>query len=284
MKRIVIQANAKINLALAVKHKRADGYHEIESIFQEIDFGDVVELAPAEGIYFESDLRQLNHEGDTNTCIRAARLIQEELTIPGVSIKLTKRIPLGGGLGGGSSDAAAVLQGLVRLYDKNVSERRLWQLAQEIGSDVPFFLRGKTAHVSGRGEIINPVTVSEGYFIVLVMPGIHISTPQAYKNLKRGLTKNDMKFKFISSDIFAPDTNIWKSMFYNDFEDVVFERYPELAEIKAAFYRQGAGYAVMSGSGSSLFGVFKQEAQAKEALRNFSAQYRCLLTQPVLDL
>jgi 4-diphosphocytidyl-2-C-methyl-D-erythritol kinase len=284
MDQITLQANAKINLALAVKHKRADGYHDIESIFQEIDFGDIVELAPAEGIHFTSNLEQLNRESDTNTCVMAANLMYNQLHIPGVSIKLTKKIPLGAGLGGGSSNGAAVLKGIVELYNLDVTQSRQLQLAQKVGSDVPFFFGGKTAHVSGRGEIIEPILISERFFIIIVLPDIHISTAKAYKNLKRGLTNNDMKFKFIGSGIYADGIDIWKSLYYNDFETAVFELYPELAEIKAALYRHGADYAAMSGSGSSLFGVFKQEAEAKAAEKHLSVQNRCLFTQPVLDL
>ena len=279
----MVQANAKINLALAVKHKRPDGYHEIESIFQEIDFGDIIELAPAEGIHFKSDMPQLNHERETNTCVMAARLLREEFKIPGIWINVKKNIPLGAGLGGGSSDAVAVLKGIAELYHLDITREKLWETALKIGSDVPFFLNGKTAHVSGRGEIVKPLSMTEEYTILLVLPGIRISTGDAYKNLKRDLTINDKKFKFIGLGIFAQNINTWKSLYYNDFETVVFKRYPALAGIKAALYKEGALYAAMSGSGSSVFGVFAKGAGAKIGLESFSDGFRCLYVRPVLN-
>jgi 4-diphosphocytidyl-2-C-methyl-D-erythritol kinase len=284
MERVVVQANAKINLTLAVKHKRPDGFHEIESIFQEIDFGDIVEMAPAEGIHFTSNLQQLNRMHKSNTCMIAARLMQEKMHIPGVSIKLEKNIPLGTGLGGGSSDAAAVLKGIGVLYNLDIMESTLWKIAQQIGSDVPFFLSGKTAHVSGRGELIKPLAASGYYFVLLVLPDIQSATGEAYKNLKRGLTKEKTKFKFMGLGIYASRLNSYRSVFYNDFEKPVFSRYPQLADIKDSLYRLDADFAAMSGSGSALFGLFRQESAAQRALRHFAPAYHCVLTQPVLDV
>jgi len=175
MKHILLKAYAKINLALALKFKRSDGYHEIETIYQEIDFYDRVKVAKTQRITMIC-----NHPGlpcdSSNLCIGAANLLQREFNIPGIFINLEKNIPIGAGLGGGSSDAAAVLKGGINLYGIKIEQERLITLAAELGSDVPFFLYGGSAYGRGKGEIITPITLQANYTVLLITPNIEIST------------------------------------------------------------------------------------------------------------
>jgi 4-diphosphocytidyl-2-C-methyl-D-erythritol kinase len=258
-----INSNAKINLALAVKYKRPDGFHEIESIFQEIDIFDEISLQKNNKILFQTD--SLEVPGDANNiCIKAATAICKKYQVPGVKIKLIKHIPVGAGLGGGSSNAAAVLMGVKNLYDLKMSYSELSALAAELGSDVPFFLKGGSAYVTGRGEVLRSITMNRNYFVLLAFPGQSISTAWAYKNLNLALTKNDSVYKLIGFKFQGLNTSDFGSEFYNDFENTVFKAFPGLGTIKRILYDNGADYAAMSGSGSTIFGIYNQREQAEK--------------------
>ncbi|TFH01844.1 MAG: 4-(cytidine 5'-diphospho)-2-C-methyl-D-erythritol kinase [Calditrichales bacterium] len=280
MDRMKIKANAKINLALAVKYKREDNYHEIESIFQEIDFSDEIRLTKSEDVVFATNASNLGNDED-NLCVRAARLLQKEYEIPGLDIFLQKEIPAGSGLGGGSSDAAAVIKAGLALYKVNIPLPELIRSAARLGADIPFFLAGGTSYVSGIGEVLAPVCMNIPYNILLILPELHISTVWAYKNLNLTLTKKkgDYKFRgFRCQDLKLDD---FASEFHNDFEPAVFRHHPELEQIKSDLYDQGAQYAALSGSGSGIFGLFASELEAKRAKDFFCSTRRCLLTKPV---
>ena len=160
--------------------------------------------------------------------------------------------------------------------------KKLCSLAAELGSDVPFFIKGKTAYVSGRGEIIKRVKSKKGYFIVLVIPDVNISTSWAYKNLRLGLTKNETNLKFISLKFYELNVEDFGRYFYNDFENLVFEVYPQLKKIKSSLDQAGADYSGLSGSGSCIFGIFRCRTEAENAQHVLNINYRCILTEPVL--
>ncbi len=280
MNSLQINANAKINLGLLVKFKREDGFHEIESIFQEIDFGDEIILKPNHGISFTTNSDELKTEKN-NSCIQAAGILMREFSIDGLSIELNKKIPIGAGLGGGSSDAMAVLKGGIKLYQSQIEDETISCFAAQLGSDVSFFLRGKTAHVSGRGEIIQPIKIGLKYYVLLVMPGLKISTLWAYKSLGMHLTKKDNDYKFKSSNLLGLTIGSLKKIFHNDFEKSIFDAHPELANIKDLLYSEKADFSCLSGSGSTVFGIFSTLQQAKQAGRELSKKYNCIIAKPI---
>lgn len=280
MHELKITANAKINIGLHVRHKRQDGYHEIESIFQEISFADTLTLKQSNRIHFESNSSELKNE-TSNLCIKATEILQNEFNISGLDIYLDKQIPIGSGLGGGSSDAAAVLKSANLLFKKNIPLHKLKEIAAQIGSDVPFFIEGNTCHISGRGEIIEPIMFPTGFDILLVFPKVKISTTNAYKRLGIDLTKNDYDFKFKSSNLLDLSFAEFKNIFYNDFEKTVFDEFPELLEIKKMLYRENAEYASLSGSGSTIYGIYSSVSEVKKAFSDISKKYDCVIAKPV---
>lgn len=273
-----IKSNAKINLTLAIKHKRPDGFHEIESIFQEIDLYDEISLEKNDKILFQTDSLVVPDDAN-NLCIKAATAICKKYQVPGVNIKLVKHIPVGAGLGGGSSNAAAVLMGIKNLYDLRISHLELSALAAELGSDVPFFLNGGSAYVTGRGEILQSITMKGDYFVLLAFPGQLISTAWAYKNLNLALTKNDSVYKLIGFKFQGLNTSDFGSEYYNDFENTVFKTFPGLGAIKRLLYDNGADYAAMSGSGSTIFGIYNQREQAEKTGQLLGCDFK--ISRPV---
>ncbi len=270
---------AKINLHLAITGKRSDGYHDIETIFQEIDFCDHMEFTPASDLSLSS-----NHPGlplnEENLIIKAARLLSED---KGCHITIEKRIPMGAGLGGGSSNAAATLLALNKLWDKGLSPGQLQALAAQLGSDVPFFMIGGTAWASGRGELVHPLSPGPAYYGVLCMPDIHISTVWAYQNSKFILTKRgkNLTLSIVSDALNRP--NEWKNLFFNDLEPIALTKYPLLNEIIATMVDSGAFYAHMTGSGSTIFGLFTDQEQARRAAENCTDRGKTTLFRPVTD-
>jgi 4-diphosphocytidyl-2-C-methyl-D-erythritol kinase len=263
-----IRALAKINLDLRVIGKRADGYHELRTIFQTISLADSIDLSfkPARrpAIMLDDALAIPN-----NLAVRAAQLAMDAMRATGrVEIRLTKRIPMGAGLGGGSSDAAAILLALPVLAGRVVELPRLLEIAGQLGSDVPFFLLGGRAAAIGRGTEIFPLPDSPARHGVLIAPGIHVSTAEAYRLLGASLTSGlqQNKIEGFQSQVWGqgcPGTSA------NDFEGVVFEQYPRLGAIKRKLIRAGASPAMMTGSGSALFGLFDDRDQANHAVELF---------------
>lgn len=248
-----VPAFAKLNLSLRVLFKRADGYHELRSVFQTISLADEI------GICFRRARRtEIGMSGNVdipdNLIVRAARLCVEEMHVSAaVDFKLEKRIPMGAGLGGGSSDAAAVLLALPALAGKSVPMERLMQLAAQLGSDVPFFLLGGTAAVLGRGEELYPLEDLRCPHVLVVSPDVHVSTAEAYRALSGRLTSESAHAKLA-----AFQAALWggEDAAANDFEQVVFEQHPGLKSIRNRLLRAGATTARMTGSGSSVFGIF----------------------------
>jgi 4-diphosphocytidyl-2-C-methyl-D-erythritol kinase len=266
---LTLWAPAKINLFLEVLRKRADGYHEVRTVLQLVDLCDAIEITPRgeEGVAVET--RGLPcPAGEENLAHRAATHFLASAGVrAGARIRIEKRIPLGAGLGGGSSDAAATLWGLNRLFGTRLTREALQRLGAELGSDVPFFFEGPTAWASGRGELLNPLPPFPRAWFVLVFPGFPISTAWAYANLE--LTGEDKSIKVRT----AAEQGNYEPVLaapWNCFEDVVFRRYPIVKQLKVSLESWGARPALMTGSGSAVFG----RAQAREEAEGWAARLR----------
>lgn len=245
---------AKINLGLNVQFKREDAYHELETCMVTVPVVDVLEILQAEQFSFQQSGLAIPGDLGENLCVRAYHLMVENFSIPPVYIHLRKEIPMGAGLGGGSSDAAYVLKGIKTLFDLDCSIEQLESLAAQLGSDCPFFIKNEAQIGKGRGELLSPCNVNlSGYFIKIVNPGIHISTKEAYAGIVFGQHEKSIK------EIVEGSIDKWKTELKNDFETQLFVVHPQLASIKERLYAEGAVYAAMSGSGSTLFGIFKTE-------------------------
>lgn len=256
---------AKINLHLEVLGKRDDGFHELLTVFQTVSLCDELTFEVGDDeIELASDDRKLP-ENDKNLIISAAKELKSKFDVKlGTRIGLVKRIPIGGGLGGGSSNAAVTLIGLSRLWKLNTSAEQLKAIARKLGSDVPFFLRGGTAIGSGRGEILHPVDDYQAEYMVIVTPNVQVSTEQAYKQLHApNLTKegsNRILNVSRAAEILARELK-------NDFEKTVFAAFPEIEQAKSRLLEFGARRALMSGSGASVFGIFDNEETRQTALK-----------------
>jgi len=270
-RRVRVRALAKLNLDLRVLGKRPDGYHELRTIFQTISLADSLEIAFTPGRKTVVELQDSLAIPD-NLVTRAAHLAMEAMGAGGcVEIRLTKRIPMGAGLGGGSSDAAAVLLALPVLAGRKLDLAKLSELGQQLGSDVPFFLLGGTAVGIGRGTELFPLPDGPAQFGLVVAPGLHVDTAQAYRDLSPRLTSESQENKIVSFQ-----SQVWGrgvgSLPRNDFEEVVFQQHPSLAAIKKRLLRSGASVALMTGSGSALFGLFPDRNGISVALQSLGAQ------------
>jgi 4-diphosphocytidyl-2-C-methyl-D-erythritol kinase len=267
-----LRAFAKVNLCLHVVGRRPDGYHELRTIFQAISLHDILELSLARHgeITFETTDPELP-AGPENLVWRAIDAMQSELGITGgIHARLEKRIPVARGLGGGSSDAAAALIGMLRLTKKKLPLERLIEIAAGLGADVPFFLFGGRALGVGRGDEIYPLPDAPKRSILVVSPReIGVSTKDAYQWLSAELTNEGLTHK-----IHGFCALCWSRQgagVSNDFEGPVFRRHPRLGEIRAGLLKRGAADAALAGSGSAVFGVFRNPAQARRAAREFPA-------------
>ena len=250
--------NCKINLGLQVLRKKESGYHDLETFFFPIPIHDALEILPS-----ESDTTEIISSGidtgdiEQNICLKAYRLLKKDYPqLPEVSIHLHKVIPLGSGMGGGSADGAVTLQLLNKKFNLNISQQLLSSYALELGSDCPFFLINKPALASVRGETLTPLEFSlNSYKIVIINPGIHVSTTEAFKNIIPAVPLKSIK------EIIQQPISTWRHDLINDFEKPIFIKHPEIKEIKDSLYNGGAIYASMSGSGSSVFGIFEKDAK-----------------------
>jgi len=269
MRSVSLPAFAKINLCLHVLGKRADGYHELRTVFQTISLHDTLRLTLTRhpGISLETDNPALP-SGRENLVWRALDALRRELRLRGgVRAELTKRIPAARGLGGGSSDAAAALVGMLRLCRRELPAARLVKLAAGLGADVPFFLFGGRALGIGRGDEVYPLPNLPGRAILVVSPrDVGITTREAYRWVSRQLTMRERVSKLHS---FCALSWSLQGGVSNDFEAAIFRRYPRLARLKQGLLRRGALEAALAGSGSAVFGVFRNPAQARRAARGF---------------
>lgn len=265
---ISLCAYAKINLHLKVLDKRADGFHNLESIFQRISVADYLSVEKSDdgNCFVESPTMPLPHE---NTLSRVWECFSHAVGLnKGIRVRLIKNIPAGSGLGGGSSDAAALLKGVNQLFDVRLSDDELQKIALQVGSDVPFFLGSAAAFVTGRGEFFKALQPRTDCFGVLIWAGVQSSTPDAYRMLdaqrRRFQTVDSTEnYEDIAAQYRMP-LRVWQ--FVNDFQAVLEEQYPVIAEAVADLYRHGAVFARMSGAGSAVFGLFDTEKTVADAV------------------
>ncbi len=265
-----IYANAKINLALDVLGEREDGYHEVDMIMQELDLHDVINIEQGRGGFaLTCDNADLPLDED-NLVYKVWKLLQPLASNDSVVIEIEKNIPIAAGLAGGSTDAAATLVGLNRMWSLGLSDKELMEYACKIGSDVPFFINGGTQRAQGRGEILTKLESYTGKYVVLVNNGEHISTRFVYEKVNRnGNIKIDELIK-------AMEINSRKAFSYmeNQLETVSFEIHPKLAEIKEEMLKMGASISLMSGSGPTIFGIFDRYEAAEKAYQLFKEKYK----------
>jgi len=243
--------NAKINLGLSVLEKRTDGFHNLETVFFPVGWNDALEFVISDHFEFTTSGIPISGDPESNLVIKAYRILQHDYHLPNLKIHLHKNIPFGAGLGGGSSDAAFMLEMLNKAFKLNLSEDQLIQYAARLGSDCAFFIINKPVFATGRGEIMNIINRSlNPYFVLLVKPPVEISTALAFKNIVPHHPDTSLVELIIQ-----PIEN-WKEKIFNQFELSVFQEYPQLKMVKNKLYESGAIYASLSGSGSCLYGIF----------------------------
>jgi len=255
---MLVFPKAKINLGLRITGRRPDGYHDIETLFYPVNLCDALELVSDPGQPGKDTLSVSGIEipgmAEDNIVLKAVRRLREDFPVPYLRIHLHKNIPSGAGLGGGSSDAAFMLKAVNRTFSLGLSAPDLKNIAAGLGSDCPFFVDCLPSFASGRGEILTPAgTILEDYYAVLLNPGIKISTREAYGNCSPSKPSVPLQ------TLVKRPVNEWKEIIVNDFEKTAFPFHPEIKEIKQALYSSGAVYSSMSGSGSTVYGIFKEK-------------------------
>lgn len=264
---MITYPNAKINLGLNIVEKRPDGYHNLETIFYPINLQDALEVTKLDDEKeYSLTLSGTPIEGETddNLVVKAYRLLKADYPdMAPVNIHMFKHIPTGAGLGGGSSDAAFMIKLLNEKFHLNISIEKMEEYASRLGADCAFFIKNQPVFASGIGNIFEPVQLSlKGYYLVLVKPDIFVSTKEAYALVKPHKPAVSLK------EIVRMPVETWRATMKNDFEESVFARYPEIAAIKDKLYDMGAIYASMSGSGSSVFGIFREQVEYVDEIFN----------------
>jgi len=257
---VIIFSNCKINLGLRVVRKRNDGYHDLETVFYPVPFHDVIEAIRTEnGMEFTTSGNVIDGKPEQNLCMKAFDLLNRSHNIPPIQLHLHKNIPAGAGLGGGSANGAMTLRLLNNKLNLGLSTDQLLDLSLQLGSDCPFFIINKPCFATGRGEIFESVDLShvKKYKLVLVNPGIHVSTALAFSKVKPAVPVRSAR------EIVMQPVATWKDELVNDFEEAVFAEHPAIGQIKQSMYDAGAVYASMSGSGSTVFGLFEEEVNVK---------------------
>jgi len=284
--KIKFKTPAKINLGLHIHGKREDGFHELETIFQMVSLYDDVELELlSSGIKLECDTPGVPTD-DTNLVCKAALLLRQSYQVEGkgVSIRLKKKIPFGAGLGGGSGNAAGVLMGLNRLWDLNIEREKLLALATELGSDVPFFLTSPCALGMGRGEQLKVLKPCAKFQVLLVFPGFPVATSWVYQNLKLKLTKRENNISILRKNLSLSDITSLGSRLYNDLEPVVIQRFPEVQVVKDELRAWGALGVLLSGSGSTVFGIFGDPEKARVACAGLNGTWERVIVETIESL
>jgi 4-diphosphocytidyl-2-C-methyl-D-erythritol kinase len=259
--------NAKINIGLNIIRKRPDGFHDIETAFYPIDFRDILEFVPNKTIV-HTNVKIYGLPIDANTkdnlVYKAYELLADDFSLPPLDIALYKKIPFGAGLGGGSSNAAFMLKMLNSEFSLKLSEDELMNYASKLGSDCAFFIKNRPVYATGRGDKFTAIDLDlSGYSLMLLIPDFIISTPQAYSKARPKNPVQDLK------ESLQTPIEEWKDLISNDFEEVVFDYYPQAVQIKKILYEAGAVYASLSGSGSAFYGIFRK-APKSEPFKQFA--------------
>lgn len=268
---MIVFPNCKINLGLNIISKRSDGFHNLETVFYPLQLQDSLEIISSEstGVSFASSGIAIPGSAEGNLCIKAYNLLKKDFPqLPGIKMHLHKNIPIGAGLGGGSADGAYTLLLLNQKFQLAISEEKLIAYALQLGSDCPFFIINKPCFATGRGEKLEALQVDlAAYQFVIVNPQIHINTGWAFSQLSPAKPAQSV------NDIVRQPIQNWQTSLFNDFEQPVFKQYPEIAKIKETLYAQGAVYASMSGSGSTIYGIFPTSTRPQF---NFPKHYLAL--------
>ncbi len=250
---MIITANCKINIGLRITEKREDGYHNLSTLFYPVNsLFDIVEIVKSDTLRFSDSGIAIDGATESNLCVKAFNAFNDKYGIKGAAIHLHKSIPFGAGLGGGSSDAAAVIRGLNTLYEVGASDSELCEIAILVGSDVPFFIHNKPMYGEGRGDILSPFDIDlSGWHITIIKPNYGVSTKEAYSKIK------PCKENIPLTTLLKRDINEWSNLIVNDFETSVFN--DEMHTIKNYLYSAGAIYVAMSGSGSAIFALSREK-------------------------
>ncbi|QQL50700.1 4-(cytidine 5'-diphospho)-2-C-methyl-D-erythritol kinase [Mucilaginibacter ginkgonis] len=249
---MIVFPNAKINIGLNVIAKRADGYHNLETIFYPVKIYDALEAITAPVMHFASSGINIPGGDEKNLCIKAYELVSRDHPLPRVNIHLHKHIPIGAGLGGGSADAAFFLKQLNTLSDLNLSDDDLENYARQLGADCAFFIRNKPVYATQKGDVFKEAELDlTKYYLVVAMPDVHVSTADAYSGVVAQDGTADLR------DSIKLPVAEWKHEIKNDFERSVFKKFPVIEDLKNELYKAGALYASMSGSGAAVFGIFE---------------------------
>lgn len=258
--------NCKINLGLSIIEKRDDNFHKLETIFYPIPLKDVLEIVPStsKDINFHSSGLSISGDSKNNLVIKAYNLLSADYKLPGVKIHLHKNIPMGAGLGGGSSNAAFTFILLNKFFNLKISDEDLIGFASELGADCAFFIKNESVFATSKGEQFQSINISlKGKYIRIIKPNVHISTEEAYVGINPFVKIRRL------NDIIQGDIADWRITLINDFEKHIFLKYPEIGQIKQELYEQGAIYAAMSGSGSSVFGIYENEPKTNDSFKNY---------------
>ncbi len=252
-------ANAKINLGLFLTEKRADGYHNLQTVFYPIKINDVVELVDAEENQMLIKGIDIPGEDIDNICLKAFKMLQSDFNLPNQQIVLLKNIPVGAGLGGGSSNAAFLIKLVNQKFDLGLTDEQMQGYARPLGADCAFFIKNKPTYAFAKGDEFEELEIDlSSYYLVLVKPPVHVSTAQAYSKVNIKQASSSLK------DLIHLPLQDWQAHILNDFEPSVFEKYPQIDVIKTKLYQAGAKFALMSGSGSSVFAIFENEVKLPE--------------------
>lgn len=285
LEQLSIQCPAKINLTLGILGRRTDGYHELETIMQSISLVDTLHFLPGTtGLELTSDDPNLP-SGEDNLVYRAAALLMKYVgrSKPGVCLQLEKRIPVAAGLAGGSTDAAGALKGLNRFWNLGLTFRELEKLGAQLGSDVPFCIRGGTALARGRGEQLTPLSVQTGWWLVLVKPPIEVSTAQVYSDFRLQQVEKQPDTRAMVDSLKKGNLKSIGKNLVNVLETVTIKRHPIIGEIKAEMIKRGAVGALMSGSGPTVLGVVEGQQAAVDLANSFRDQFTAVYTARTLS-
>jgi 4-diphosphocytidyl-2-C-methyl-D-erythritol kinase len=261
---MLVFPNAKINIGLNIVEKRPDGFHNIESCFYPVGWSDALEIIPAETFSFQSDGIAIPGDPATNLCAKAYEMLAVDYDFSPINVHLLKAVPIGAGLGGGSSDAAFTIKAINELFSLKISFEKQLSYARRLGSDCAFFIENKPVYCFGKGDEFEEMGLSlAGKWIVMVNPGLHVSTVEAYAGVQPVKSKTDLR------ELLKEPIENWKNAVNNDFEKSLFPKYPVLNKIKENLYSQGAKYAAMSGSGSTLYGIFDEEKDLSGVFKSY---------------
>ncbi len=256
--------NAKINIGLQILNKRPDGFHNIASCFYPVGWADILEIIPSDTLVFSSSGIDIPGEASHNLCLKAYYLLKKDFDIPPVAIHLHKIVPIGAGLGGGSADGAFTLKMLNQLFELNLSDDLLENYARQLGSDCAFFIKNEPVYCVEKGDVFEEIDLDLAHkFIVLVNPNIHISTAEAYGGVMPNQPLTSLRTALT-------DIENWLKNITNDFEISLLDKYPVIATIKNQLYESGAFYASMTGSGSTVYGIFEQEINLTKTFEGYS--------------